>query len=177
MKRHQPTILTALALLAALTTFTALAQPPGRGPGHGPFGPLGGRLAEFLDLTEEQQAGARQLAEQAHDAIQPLLEEQHSLRQEIGEVLESEDPAPARVGELVLEARALREQLEQARQSFEEDFTALLTAEQRDRFALLQEARQIFGPRGHHRGPGRRGPGRGGEGLGFGGPGDGEPPF
>lgn len=182
-----------LALLAALlvtAAVPALAQGPfGGGPGHGPgagvgpgpgaaagpaAGPTNGRgfarLADYLELTDEQIAAAQEIFEANRDAAEPLRDEHLALREELMALLDGDAPDPQAVGELAIALHDGRETLRGLREDAWDDFKALLTADQLDKLEELGEVRRHFGPGpggGPGDGPGPFGPGRGaGSGLG-----------
>jgi Spy/CpxP family protein refolding chaperone len=111
------------------------------------------RLAHFLDLTEAQITDAQAIFEAARTEAEPLRTARRDLATQLREALDAADPDPAAVGALVIALADNREALHAIRQGAIEDFEALLTPEQAERFQILRDARRVFG-RGHHRGPG-----------------------
>jgi Spy/CpxP family protein refolding chaperone len=159
------------AVLALVVAGTLWAQQGPRGdrgrPGFGAAGHGPGRggmhrfeaLADYLELTAEQR-DAWQAAHEAHKAdIEPLFEQLRANHDALRSATESEDALA--IGNAILAAQDLRGELESAHESLQADLVALLTAEQRDRYEALEAARELRGPRGARRGPGRgpRGPG------------------
>jgi Spy/CpxP family protein refolding chaperone len=149
MKR---TLLVAVVVLALAVP--ALAQQ-GQGQGRGPRPeiPMAGMQAgdpdapraraaviEFLGLTDEQVAAWDALLETRKTAVEPLREELQAIEQELLGLLQGESPDPAAVGGLVLQAKALREQIAAANQAYIDGFEALLTAEQATKLTLLRRA-------------------------------------
>jgi Spy/CpxP family protein refolding chaperone len=132
----------------------ALAQPPGpgdEGPGPGAFrGP-----ARFLELTEEQQEAARRIFEQQRPEMQALHEQMRENQELLREALESGNPDPTSVGELVIEGHALKEKGRALHQESKEAFERLLTPEQKRKLEMLEAARAVGGPPGPR---GMRGP-------------------
>ena len=131
------------------------AGAEGEGPGGG-FPPLP-RLAFFLDLTEAQVAQAQGIFEAAQAEIQPLREAQRALLEQLRAALEPAEPDPAAVGALVIDLHANREAIRAVLEGAIDDFEAILTPEQLERFEILREARRVFGR--HGRSPGGPGPG------------------
>lgn len=177
-KHSLPRILTVLAAALCLAAALPLmAQGPGFGPGHGPgpgagpgaaFGPADGqgphlgRLAGWLELTDEQIEAARALFETVRTEAEPLRDEQKALRDELRTVLEADAPDATEVGTLVLALHDNRQEIRGLREAAWADFEALLTPEQLEKLEQLQAVRQHFG----RRGPGRAAGGSSGPGFG-----------
>ncbi len=109
------------------------------------------RLAHFLDLTEAQIAEARAIFEAARTAAEPLRTARRDLAGQLREALDAAEPDPAAVGALTIALHDNGEALRAVLQGAIEDFEAILTPEQLERFEVLRDARRVFG-RGHHRG-------------------------
>jgi Spy/CpxP family protein refolding chaperone len=139
------------------------AGAEGGGPGGG-FPPLR-RLAFFLDLTETQVTQAQAIFDAAQAEIQPLREARRPLLEQLRAALDAAEPDPAAVGALVIDLHANREAIHGVLEGALDDFEAILTPEQLERFEVLRDARRVFGHRGRHHGPGPGGPGPGGPGT------------
>lgn len=174
--------LAATVLVAATGVAAALPQPPG---GPGPFdqrlapaafadgvaarlgGPLPGgphgrhgldprRVADYLQLTEEQRASARQLFEGQRERVRPLLEQQRALREQLETALDDPAAGDAALGQLVKQLHANRQALEAVRDEAKASFAAILDEGQK---AKLQQLESVIDRLGlsKRRGPGRRG--------------------
>lgn len=171
-------VLTALPLAPLLA---AGGPPHGRpGAGGGPFCDQermerraehqAERLTRVLDLTPAQQVTLGGLQDELEVAIEPLAERMRTAHQQLQTLLDAASPDPAAAGTQVIAVDQARDAMGAAWERFETDFTAILTADQRAAYRVLQEARPDRGrSRGSH---GRGGPGGHG---GHGGPG-GPPP-
>ena len=128
------------AVLAAAAP--ALAQgPPPAGPG-GPGGPGGGPqagappeavLKDALGLTDEQVTAlkaALDTRKQAADALMPQLRD---AERALADALKAASPDAAQLGSLLLNAQAIRTQLDQVNEAFKAAVTKLLTAAQQQR--------------------------------------------
>jgi periplasmic protein CpxP/Spy len=179
MKTPKTAFLATLGLAAALLGSAAIAAqaPKGSdttGKGRGAYGKDRGaegrlhrlgRMAEYLDLTEQQQASARQLFQSFAEKARSLREGQRGVREQLRTALDAPNPDPAQVGRLVIQMHDTGEQVRAARQEMDKSFAALLTPEQRAKYDALKDARDSFGPRRF----GRRGHRHGGaEGGAFG---------
>jgi len=151
MQQQLVTLVGAVALLGASG---AMAQE--LSPGEGRHGRGGFRgPGRFLELTEDQQAAAREVFEQRRPQVQALHERLRQNRQLLRESLESGSPDATAVGELVIEGHALKKRGRALRQESKEAFESLLTPEQHRRLEMLEAARAAAGPKGAH-GMGRR---------------------
>lgn len=156
MKR---TLIALFALLIAVATF---AQPrPGRGPragagADGPGGPRGmrghdgdgprgrgpgaERLAEILDLSDAQKAQAKELRVGVESTIEPLREQQKANHDAIRAAVDAGNATAA--GTAMIANDKLRDQIKAAHEAFKTSFEAILTADQKTKFAILQEMRE-----------------------------------
>ena len=145
--------------LLVVTVVLALAVPAlaqqGQGQGRGPrpeiamagaqAGDLDGSRARevvvrFLGLTAEQVTAWDALLETRKAAVEPLRTELQATEKELAELLKGENPDATAVGTLVLEAKALREQIAAANEAYVDGFEALLTEEQKGKLAFLRRA-------------------------------------
>jgi Spy/CpxP family protein refolding chaperone len=150
--------LVGLSALLALGASGAAAQP--FGPGDGGRGPRGFRgPGRVLNLTEDQQAAARDIFEQRRPEMEALHEQMRENREALRDSLESGEADPCTVGELVVEGHALKEQGRALREESKEAFAGLLNEEQKSKLETLEAARELTGRKGR---PGTRGP-RGGD--------------
>lgn len=131
------------------------AGPGGPGPG-GPrgFGPPGHRgpggpgvidprrLADYLDLTDEQRASARQLFEAQRDKVRPLFEQQRGLREQLETTLDDPAASDAALGQLVKQLHANRQAMKTARQELRAQLTTLLDPAQKAKLDQLETVMQ-----------------------------------
>ena len=95
-------------------------------------------LKHVLQLDEDQLAKVAELARQIAEAVGPLAEEIRQLKADLKEELGSNDPEPCVVGELVISIKNLREEICRTRNSFADDFLAILTPEQAERWLAIK---------------------------------------
>lgn len=113
------------------------------------------RALKRLGLTGEQMAEVKKLRESHRATISSLREKGAGIRTQLREQLELEESSPAKVGELVIEGRELRQQIQEAHKSARESFSALLTPEQLKQIEKFRDRRGRPGARRGHR-PGWR---------------------
>ena len=129
-----------------------LRGPSGGGPrGFGPPGHRspGGprvidprRLADYLDLTDEQRASARQLFEAQRDKVRPLFEQQRGLREQLETTLDDPAASDAALGQLVKQLHANRQAMKTARQELRAQLTTLLDPAQKAKLDQLETVMQ-----------------------------------
>lgn len=113
------------------------------------------RALKRLGLTEEQTAEVKKLRESHKATLSSLREKATGIRTQLREQLEMEESSPAKVGELVIEGREVRQQIQEAHKSARESFSALLTPEQLKQIEKFRDRRGRPGARRGHR-PGWR---------------------
>ena len=113
------------------------------------------RALRRLGLTEEQMAEVKKLRESHKATMSSLREKGAGIRTQLREELKQEESSPAKVGELVIQGRDLRQQIRKARESARESFTAVLTEEQQEKLEKFRDRRGRWGGPGRHRFRGR----------------------
>lgn len=139
-----------LALLL-FAPVAAVANPAGPGgPGDGV--PGGGRdmlpPAGYLNLTDEQVEAVTALREELRAEMQTQLEAQRALGEQLRDAIESDQPDATLIGELAIEMHGFRDQIRTTIESFESQFTALLTAEQLAKYENFRELMRLRRSRG-----------------------------
>lgn len=130
-----------ILLLTALSAFVLLAQttqPPRPGAG----GPAPGMEAikKALDLTDQQVQQLTQLRRQEAEVLQPIRQQIREKSQALREAMANPNPDPALVGNLTLELRNLRQQVQQINQEYHQKALAVLTSEQQTRVENMAKA-------------------------------------
>lgn len=130
-------ILVPIVLLLATTVLAAppQARPQQPEPRHELLSPSD--IARLLDLSEGQKQQIAALAETLRATTEPLREQLRANQQQLEAAVAANDAQ--RAGELLIAARALRVQIDAARDAFEAGFEALLTSEQRVKWAVYRE--------------------------------------
>ncbi|MBI4464004.1 MAG: periplasmic heavy metal sensor [Acidobacteria bacterium] len=141
-------------------------------------------VKKILDLTDQQVQQLIDLRQSNGEKVRGLMTQMRDLEKQRHDLLQSSNPDPAKVGELVLQLRSLQEQVQAAGKSHHEAALAILTETQKQKVAQIQEALKLapqagpLGAFGLIEGPGP-GPGRPGMRMMqefFGGPGPQPPP-
>ncbi|UCF37691.1 MAG: periplasmic heavy metal sensor [Acidobacteriota bacterium] len=178
MIRRLAVILFVLALSGSL-----MAQRPGpMGPGdnsgwrRGPRAVEGQRsqhgfqaLSEALELSAEQQEQFRALLQARRESTRDLMQQNRQIRQQMQALLESENPDPSEIGNLVIQNHQRMQTLKADQEALITEFRALLHPEQLEKLDAIvasgQHARtlrllhefRLVEPEGGHRGGWRRG--------------------
>jgi len=100
-------------------------------------------VARYLELSDDQKASFLQLREEQRERVQSIQRQLGANRQELQQLLTSEAPEPARVGELVLQNRDLEQQLGELQSDIAQVFRGLLTEEQLRKFDHVEAASRL----------------------------------
>ena len=160
MKRTIPVLCAALLITGAALSAQAGSPSMGGDRGgrmmrHGGFGHGGrgagmpqaivDRVTSELGLTKAQQESWKTLRDKQKATMQPLFDAGRAKREAIHQGLDNNADA-ATLGQLLIDAHKIGEQIRAAHDQYEKSFTALLNSDQLTKY---QEIRQKF-----HRGPG-----------------------
>lgn len=143
-----------LAIVILMTT-SAFAQgrpPGGPGPGPGGPGPNNSPLADYLALTTEQKTAWESIQTEFRAAAETLHSQERTLAEQLRVALDGTDATT--IGTLMLQIRAIHGQIGTAKQAADAKFAALLTADQKVKFAAFQAAVEFLSHRGPDAGPG-----------------------
>jgi Spy/CpxP family protein refolding chaperone len=152
MKRHV-NVIAAVAIVTLLAAGTALAQPApplalaGGAPlpsaaQNGPGGPGAPQqagpppdaiLKNVLGFTDEQLAALKTLLDTRQQTMQTLGPQIADAEKALNDALAGTNPDPANLGTLLLQVKALREQVTQANQTLAAGVIALLTTAQQQK--------------------------------------------
>ncbi|MDH3745661.1 MAG: Spy/CpxP family protein refolding chaperone [Acidobacteriota bacterium] len=154
-----------------LTATVTLAQAPGRpGGGFGDIGDIGDigdrrgppglleRMADKLELSEQQRETIRGLVEKHRDDTAVIREDFHGLEGAVEEAIHAEPFDEEAVRAVALQVADVRVELTVARARLGQEIQQVLTPEQREMAAEMRERRKEF--RDDARGRGGRGGGR-----------------
>lgn len=163
-------MLKAMLMTLALAGLS-LAQGPGAGLRAG-TPPAPDALKAFLGLTDAQVQQLTELRRSHPEAMKPYAEQLQTKAQALREEMLKANPDAAKVGQLMVEMKAIREQMRAERVKLNDQAKALLTEAQKAKLAELEKAmelapairqaiglRLLNGPEGVGAGSGRRGPG------------------
>jgi Spy/CpxP family protein refolding chaperone len=107
------------------------------------------KMAQKLNLTEAQQAAAKQVFQDMKAKAAPIHQAQQALHTQLKAALAAGNPDAATVGQMVIQMHQNRAQLKPLMESFHQQMEALLTPDQLAKFKQIQAAHPAFG---HHRG-------------------------
>ena len=153
----------AVALLALAATLALLAVPamglaqtdqaagavPGPHAAH--FANHLQHLAQKLNLTAEQQASAKQMAQDLAAKMAPIHQAQQALRTQLKAALAVPNPDAATVGQVVIQMHQNRAQIKPVMDAFHQQFEALLNPDQLTQYKQMLAAHPAF--RHHGAGP------------------------
>lgn len=122
------TMLAAGVLIAALGGVAAAQRPFARMA----------KLKNYLALTDQQVSDIGGLVKKHHDDAFPLRQELRARNHELKIALDSPEPNPTAVGQLVLAERAPKNQLRALNVKLRGDIAAKLTPEQKQKFDSLR---------------------------------------
>ena len=141
MRIMQRSILMALIAAAAASLAlapAAMAAPRNSVPNCGDFR----AIARHLKLTPEQLTAAKALAAALRADVGPLQLSIDPLREDLADLLEAASPNSCDAGAIVVQIDGIHDQIVAAREEYQEDFAALLTAAQLPRYqAILARCR------------------------------------
>ncbi len=101
-------------------------------------------VVNFLGLSQDQAAQFGHLLESLQTNVHGLELQMQAAQKQLGELLDASAPDPAAVGRLLLQIRGLQQQVQQAVESFRQQFLQLLTADQKDKLGAVQQAAQLL---------------------------------
>jgi len=99
------------------------------------------RLKRALALTDTQVTRVSALVKKHRQAAFPLRQDMRARNQELQKALETPEPNPNAVGQLVIARRGLNKQLRALNVNLRSDIAALLTPEQQQKLEQLKERR------------------------------------
>ena len=99
-----------------------------------------GEVIRFLALTPEQVTEWDGLLTTRHDALVPLREQLRAVEEQLRGLLEQPSPDPTAVGNLVLQGKGLKDQIETANKAYLDGFEGMLGAEQNAKLHFLRRA-------------------------------------
>jgi len=139
----------ALSLLVASTAVAQMAPP---------VAPRAGKvLADYLQLTADQVTAWQQINRDTAAAVQPLAANVRDLRQQLDTALKAVSPDPTAIGKLAVSLHGVQEQIRTLHETAKSKRLALLTADQKAKFAAFEAAAQFMRQQRRRVGPG---PGR-----------------
>ena len=137
MMKRKLTIAAALFALLTLPLLAGAAPRRGGNPGDILTNPRA--LARYLKLTPAQVETTKQLLQTLHATTRPLHEQQKPLAEQLRAQLDAAGPDACAIGTTLLEIEDLRDQVREAREDFDEAFSAILTPQQLAKWEALKD--------------------------------------
>jgi Spy/CpxP family protein refolding chaperone len=145
------------ALVLALTGI-AVAQPGHLGQhfahkdgGQGFIDHVG----KALDLTADQKAAAQKLWAELETRTEPLADQHRAQMEAVHQLLDTASPDPTEIGNKMIAAHAIRNEMKAIHEDIANRFAALLNAEQRAKFDQFRAMHEKMGDDGPGHGHGR----------------------
>jgi Spy/CpxP family protein refolding chaperone len=120
---------------ALLVAGAAYAQPHG----HGMAG-MEAHIAAALNLTDAQKAQVATLHQQMKAQMAPLMQQSRQQRAELKTLMNGVNPDATEIGQKTMAANATKAQMKAIHDDFKTKFTALLTPDQKAKFAQMQQS-------------------------------------
>lgn len=129
---------------ALLAAGAAVAQPP---HAHGKAGmhdmaAMEAHLATALNLTADQQTQVKALHEQLKAQMTPLMAQSKQQHEELKSLMNGTNPDANEVGQKTLAANQTQGQIKALHESFKTKLVALLTPDQKAKFAQMEQSHQ-----------------------------------
>ena len=99
-----------------------------------------GEVVGFLALTSDQTAQWDTLLATREQTVAPLRTQLQGLEGQLQTLLAQPTPDPAAVGDLVLQAHGVREQIKAGKAAYTDGFGAMLTSDQQAKLGFLHRA-------------------------------------
>jgi len=100
-------------------------------------------VTRVLALTPEQVTQWNALLDALHATVEPLRTQLEGVEEQLKGLLQTPNPDPTQVGNLVLQGKALREQIGDAHETYLTAFEGLLTEEQKGKLGFVRRAERI----------------------------------
>jgi uncharacterized membrane protein len=101
-------------------------------------------VAQFLGFSDSQATRFQQLLQAVQAAVPPLAQQAAAQQQSLEQLLAAAQPDPTAAGRALFAIRAIQSQIQQAVQTYRENFTALLTADQKQKLQAVTQAAQLI---------------------------------
>jgi Spy/CpxP family protein refolding chaperone len=142
-----------VALAIVLVTGVAIAQRPGGPHGGGDFfgGPMLGFFADYLDLSDAQQAQIKAIIAKEKPALKPLFEQEMQSHEQMLQLIQSSTFDEAKATAIANQAAQIHAQLEVQHAVVASQAYQVLTADQKTKLAqFIAKREQRMQERGAH---------------------------
>lgn len=127
-------------VVAGLLGVTLMFAQPGD---RGRRGSQPGALKEVLGLSDTQVEQIRSIARQQAESMKPLADQMRDKGNTLRDEMKKESPDQAKIGQLSVDLKNLREQMKSKRAARGDSISAILTPEQRGKLKSLEEAAKL----------------------------------
>jgi Spy/CpxP family protein refolding chaperone len=128
-----------IAIAGLLGAGLVFAQPGVRGP----RGLQSDDLKKFLNLSDAQVQQIRDVAKQQVEGVKPIADQMRDKSNALRDEMQKDSPDQAKVGQLTVDLKNLREQLRSKRAARVDSLSAVLTPDQREKLKTLEEAAKL----------------------------------
>lgn len=162
MKKFRALVTVVILMLAVGLSLAQKAGPGARrsgGPAFGAAGdaaPLLGYIARHLELTEEQKAEVKKIAQAERTVMQPIHEQMQKNRAALQEATKDGQFNETQVTQLAQEQGQLMAQMIVSRERVKSQVYSILTPEQREKLAAVEDRMGQRGQRPMRQGRGLR---------------------
>jgi protein CpxP len=132
------------ALVLVLVSGIALAQPHGGPHGGGDFfgGPMMGFFADYLDLTDAQQAQMKQIIAKEKPAMEPLFKQEMQTHEQMMQLIQSGNFDEAKAQAIATQGAQVHAQIEVQHARIAAQAYQVLTPEQKTKLAQFIAKRE-----------------------------------
>jgi Spy/CpxP family protein refolding chaperone len=143
---RKKTLLAAALLTLLAVPFAAQAAQPGGQAARDPETILHNlrALSRYLGLTADQVAKTRTLQQQLQATVKPLHDSGKALREQYRAALEATPQNACSIGDLAIDIYENQEKVQDAVETFDTQFSALLTPAQLTKYEALKAAARLL---------------------------------
>ncbi len=131
-------------IVSFLSGVALMAQSPAQ-PSHLRYQPTYDEVKSALGLTEDEISKLKQMQQERQTATQAFYTKMADKQKELNQLLESSSADAAHVGQLMIDLQQLRKQQPPPVTDIHDKAVALLTSEQKEKLARIEDAQKLRG--------------------------------